>query len=165
MTEEELAQIQTMVTAAAQIVEDKLGGTLTQVVESINSKISVNEKAFDDLQVKAKTAFESLPTVIHTQVENQLAVLTKQFEERQKEPGANAGGGNSGGALVDKLLANSDKLIGMWTAYKQPTTEAAMMGQMNLIFRWHGLLSKLEKGGGTGDDITKAIADTFNKEE
>ncbi len=158
MTEEEKVELQNMVTAAAQVTEERLIAIFGPIIEGINKKVEVSVKASSELETKAKTAFDTLPAVIHTQVENQLGVLTKQFEERQKETGGNSGGG---GDYLDKLLANSDKLIGMWNAYKQPTTEAAMTAKMNEVFNWHRLLSKLEKGGGSGEDVTKAIADTF----
>ena len=146
MTEEEKVELQNMVTMAAQGIEERLIATFGPIIEGINKKVDLSSKASSELESKAKTAFDTLPAVIHTQVENQLGVLTKQFEERQKEAG-NGGqsGSGGGGAFLDKLLANSDKLIGMWNAYKQPTTEAAMTAKMNEVFNWHRLLSKLEK--------------------
>jgi len=166
MTEEELAEMQKMITAAAGQIESKLAGTLQEVLVGVNAKVEAAEAVSSELQVKAKAAFEALPALIQKQVENQLQDLTKQLEEKAEamSGGGNSGGGGAGVNFRD-LLAHSDKIIGVINAWKQPTTEAAMMGQMNLIFRWHGLLSKLEKGGGSGDDVTKAIADTFKPQE
>jgi len=166
MTEEELAEMQKMITAAAGQIESKLAGTLQEVLVGVNAKVEAAEAVSSELQVKAKAAFEALPALIQKQVENQLQDLTKQLEEKAEamSGGGNSGGGGAGVNFRD-LLAHSDKIIGVINAWKQPTTEAAMMGQMNLIFRWHGLLSKLEKGGGAGDDVTKAIADTFKPQE
>ena len=174
MTEEELAELQNMVAMAAKGIEDRLADSLGKAIEGINSKVEVNATASDELQSKAKVAFETLPALIQENVESQLKAnftgiveaVGKKFEEKVK---AMAGGDNSGapgvGLTAGSLLANSDKIIGLINAWKQPTTEAAMMGQMNLIFRWHGLLSKLEKGGGSGADVTQAISDTFKTPE
>lgn len=172
---EEIAELQKMVTAAAEVVENKLADSLKEAIESINTKVDASVVASTDLQAKAKIAFEALPNMIKEHVEGTLSEniksigeeLSKQFEGKVKAM-IGAGGGNSagGGSMgLRDLLAESDKIIGVINAWKQPTTDQAMMGQMNLIFRWHGLLSKLEKGGGSGEDITKAIADTFTTQK
>ena len=174
MTEEELAELQNMVATAAKGIEDRLADSLGKAIEAINNKIELNATASAELQTRAKTAFETLPVLIQEHVEGQLkANLTgiidevgNRFEEKVKAMAK--GGGNSGapgGLGIQDLLAHSDKIIGVINAWKQPTTEAAMMSQMQLIFRWHGLLSKLEKGGGSGQDVTQAIADTFKPQE
>ena len=148
----QLAELQKMVAMAAKGIEDRLADSLGKAIGGLNSKVEVNAAANAELQAKAKAAFEALPALIQENVEGQLkANLTgiveevgKQFEGKVK---AMAGGDNSGaagfGLNAGSLLANSDKIIALINAWKQPTTEAAMMGQMNLIFRCHGLLSKL----------------------
>lgn len=179
MTDEELTELRTMVDIAAKGIEDRLIASFGTIIAGLNTKISQGEKAASDLESKATTAFNTLPVIIKTQVENQLKDLTKQLEAGKSgdmsgggesadgESGGGAPrGGNSGGFggfNVGELLQYAPKVIEMINAWKQPGTEQQMMGQMNLIFRWHGLLSKLEKGGGSGEDITTAVADTFNK--
>ena len=170
----QLAELQKMVAMAAKGIEDRLADSLGKVIEGINSKIELNAAASAELQARAKTAFETLPALIQEHVESQMKAnftgiveaVSQKFEEKVKAMAK--GGGNSGapgGLGIQDLLAHSDKIIGVINAWKQPTTEAAMMGQMNLIFRWHGLLSKLEKGGGSGQDVTEAIASTFKTQE
>ena len=164
----DLAALQRIVTEAVGAIEDRLASKIDEVMQGINSKIEANEIITAELQAKAKTAFETLPQIMQDQIQTQLQTNLKgiieqvstQFEEKVKAMAGEAGA-SGGGMSFDKLLANSDKIIGVVNAFRAPTTDQAMMSEMNLIFRWHGLLSKLEKGGGSGEDITKAIADTF----
>ena len=168
MTPEELAELKEVVSKAAEAIEGRLAESLNQGIEGLNSKIDSTKAAADEIQSKAKTALEGVPQLIQDQIEVQLKTNLKgivedvgnQFEERVKALGGSAGA-NGGGMSLDKLLANSDKIIGVVNAFRAPTTDQAMMSEMNLIFRWHGLLSKLEKGGGSGEDLTKQIANTF----
>ena len=165
MTPEELAEIQKMVVKVAEEVESRLATSLDKAIEGINSKVESTTATASDLQAKAKVTFEALPALIQRQVENQLQDLTKQFEERQKEL---AGAGDSGGGAglnLNSLLANSDKIVAVVNAFRSPTTEQAMLSQMNFVMKWHSLLSKLEKGGGSGEEFTKAIASTFTPEK
>ncbi len=174
MTPEELAQLQEMVTKAAELVEGKLAASLNTAIEGINSKIETNEATTANLQATAKTAFETLPNIIQEKVENQLEgslkviseEIGKQFEGKMKAlaTGGKDGEGAPGGLNLPYLLEKSDKIVEVINAFRSPTTEQAMMGQMAFVMKWHGLLSKLEKGGGTGDEVTKAIADTFTNQ-
>lgn len=170
MEPEELAQLQEMVTKAAEAIESKLAATLGAAIEGINSQFESNAAAAAEIQSQAKAALETVPHLIQEHVENQLQANLKgiveevgnQFEAKVKAmAGGGSGDGAGGGMGIEKLLANSDKIIGIVNAFRSPTTEQAMMGQMAFVMKWHGLLSKLEKGGGTGDEVTKAIADTF----
>lgn len=173
MTEQELAELRKMVDIAARGIEDRLITSFGGIIAGLNEKIALSDKAASELETKAGKAFESLPVIIKTQVENQLQDLTKQLEARQAGPGddgegkpaGGAGGasGGFGGFSVGELLKNGPQIVELIKAWRQPGTEQQMMGQMNLIFRWHGLLSKLERGGGSGEDISKTIADTFTK--
>lgn len=172
LTEEELAELQKVVVAAAEVIENKLTNTLKEAIEGINTKVDLGASAAADIEAKAKITFEALPKLIQEHVETQLKTnltgiveeVGKQFEAKV----AQAGGGNSAGVgsmgLRD-LLAESDKVINVINAWRQPTTEQAMLGQMNFVMKWHALLSKLEKGGGSGDEFTKAIASTFTTEK
>lgn len=168
MTKEELAEIQKMVTVAAGEIEGRLATSLDKTIEGINNKIDLAV----DLNAKSKAAFETIPGLIQEQIESQLKVnlkgiveeVGKQFEGKMK---AMAGGGDSAGGSMGlrDLLADSDKVIAIVNAFRQPTTEAAMLAQMNFVMKWHSLLSKLEKGGGSGDEFTKTIASTFTTEK
>ena len=168
MTPEEMAELKSVVSQATEAIEGRLFESLTKAIEEIKGKAA----AADELQSKAKIALEAVPNLIQEQIEAQLKVNLKgiveevgnKFEERVKAMGGSTGA-NGGGMNLDKLLANSDKIIGVVNAFRSPTTEQAMMGQMNFVMRWHSLLSKLEKGGGSGDDVTKAIADTFTEQK
>jgi len=168
MTDEEMAEIQKMVTMAAQEVEGRLATSLDKTIESLNNKIALNATAAAEVQNKAKIALETVPNLIQEQIESQLrANLTgiveevgKQFQAKVKEAGGNSAA-PGGGLSLESLLAHSDKLVAVVNAFRSPTTEQAMMGQMSFVMKWHQLLSKLEKDGGSGDEFTKAIADTF----
>lgn len=169
MTKEELAELQKMVTVAAGEIEGRLATSLDKTIEGINNKIDLAV----DLNAKSKAAFETIPSLIQEQIESQLKVNLKgiveevgnQFEGKMK---AMAGGNSAapgGGLNFESLLANSDKIVAVVNAFRSPTTEAAMLAQMNFVMKWHSLLSKLEKGGGAPDEITKAIASTFTTEK
>ncbi len=169
MDEAELAQLKEMVTTAVDGVETKLADSLGKAIAGLTEKLDSTAQTGTDIQKQTKMALEAVPNLIREHVENQLQVnlkgiveeVSNKFEEKVKVLAGANGGGAGGGAFVDKIIANSDKLIGAVNAFRAPTTEGALMGQMNLIFRWHGLLSKLEKGEGSGEDITKAISETF----
>jgi len=167
--EEQLAELQKMVTMAAGEIEGRLATSLNQAIAGINEKIDLGAAAAAELQNNAKIAFETLPNVIQENVETQLKAnlkgiveeVGKQFEGKVKE----AGGGNSGtGITMESILANSDKLVAVVQAFRSPTTDQAMAANMGMIFKWHGLLSKIEKGGSSGEEITKAIQDTFGSQ-
>lgn len=171
MDPKELAELEKMVTKAAEEIENRLSASLGKAIEGINAKVNLNVEAANELQANAKVAMEAMPNLIREHVESQLSVnlkgiveeVGKQFEGKVK---AMAGGDSAGGSMgLRDLLAESDKIIGVINAWKQPTTEAAMLSQMNFVMKWHGLLSKLEKGGGVPDDITKAIASTFTEKQ
>lgn len=168
MTEEELAELQKMVTVAAEGIEGRLAASLDKTIEGINNKIDLAV----DLNAKSKAAFEAVPHLIQEHVEAQLQAnlkgiveeVGKQFEGKMKA--ITSSGNSTGGSMgLRDLLADSDKVIGIINAVRQPTTEAAMLSQMNFVMKWHSLLSKLEKGGGAPDEITKAIASTFTTEK
>ena len=170
MTDQELEQIQKMVTVAAEEIEGRLATSMEKAIGGITEKITQQEGATKDLQAKAKAAFDNMPGIIKEHVESQLqtnlagivAEVGKQFEGKVK---AMAGGDNSEGAggplSVREVLSQSDKIVNIINAWKQPTTEAAMLSQMNFVMKWHGVLSKIEKGGGSSDELNKAIAETF----
>lgn len=173
MTEEELAELQKMVAVAAEEIENRLASKLEQLTEGIYSKVTQDvETTIEDKTGKTKVVLEALPHLIQEHVESQLkANLTGIVEEvsKQFEGKVNAMAGDDsaggGGLSLDHLLKNSDKIIGVVNAFRQPTTEQAMMAQMNFVMKWHSLLSKLEKGGGSGDEVAKAIASTFATEK
>lgn len=172
MNEEELAELQKIAAAFAEGLESKLATKLDEAIAGIDEKIKLNAEANAALQEKAKAAFEQLPEVIKNQVAGQLQVnlkgiieeVSNQFEEKVKALASGAGAGPDGAGLsLNNLLAHSDQIISIVNAFRSPTTEQAMMSQMNFVMRWHSLLTKLEKGGGSGDEVTKAIADTFTE--
>lgn len=168
MTKEELAEITEMVTKAAEGIESRLADSLKNAIEGFNSKAA----AATELQSKSEAALKVLPDLIQKQVESQLKTnltgivdeIGKQFEAKVKEASGNSEA-PEGGLNIPYLLDNSDKLIAIFNAWKQPTTEQAMLSQMNFVMKWHSLLTKLEKGGGTADEATKAIASTFTPQE
>jgi len=165
MTPEEMAELKSVVSQATEAIEGRLFESLTKAIEEIKGKAA----AADELQSKAKIALEAVPNLIQEQIEAQLKGNLKgiveevgnQFEEKMKEKLGGGTGSNGGAVSLDKLLANSDKIIGVVNAIRSPTTEQAMMGQLNFGMKIHSLMSKLEKGGGSGDEFAKTIADTF----
>lgn len=169
MEEADRAEVEKMVAKAAKEAEARLVTGMAKAMEPISKKIDLAI----DLNTQSKAAFEAVPGLIKEQVANHLTEniasigeeLSKQFEGKMKAM-MGGGGDNSGGGTglgLGQLLNQSDKIIGIVNAFRQPTTEAAMLGQMNLVMKWHSILSKLEKGGGSPDDITKQIADTFTE--
>ncbi len=168
MTPEELAELKEVVSKAAEGIELRLADSLNKAIEDIKGKAA----AADEVQSKARTAMEAVPKLIQEQIESQLKINLKgiveevgnRFEERVKAMGGGTGA-NGGPITLDKLLANSDKIIGVVNAFRSPTTDQAMLGQMNFVMKWHKVLSSMEKGGGSGEDITRAIADTFTQQE
>lgn len=167
-----LNELNTMVLKAAGDIENQLGEKLEAAIAGINTNIEANAAAVDEIQVKARSVIEAMPNLIQEHIEGQLKAnlkgiidnISDTFEEKVKEM---AGGGSNGGGSLNlaTLLEHSDKIIGVINAFRSPTTEQAMMGQMNFVMRWHSLLSKLEKGGGSGEEVTRAISDTFKPEE
>lgn len=167
-----LEDLQELVMLAAGAIEKKLVEKLDQTILSLNEKIDNNAKAALEITANAKKAMETVPNVIQEHVEAQLkSNLTgivkevgDQFEAKIK---SYAGGGNgaAAGDFFEKMIGHSDKIIGIINAFRSPTTEQAMLSQMNFVMRWHQVLSKLEKGGGSGTDVTKAIAETFKSPE
>lgn len=172
MEAEELEQLKGVVSQAAEEIEGRLAVSLNKAIEGLDAKISSAAATGEALKSTATTALEALPNLIQEKIEAQLKdnlqgiveEVGNRFEERLKAgAGAGAGAGKNGGPGLDfnALLGNSDKIIGVINAFRSPTTEQAMMGQMNFVMKWHQLLSKMEKGGGSGDDLTSAIAETF----
>ncbi len=154
----QLAELQKMMAAALGEVEERLGNKLTSTLGA--------------MQEYEKKLGESLPTLVNSAVMANLPKIVQEVTSKVKEEFAEVisnNQGNSaapgGGLTMENLLSHSDKLIGLVNAFRSPTTEQAMLGQMNFVMKWHSLLSKLEKGGGSGDDVTKAIASTFKTEE
>lgn len=172
MTPEELAELKEVVSKAAEGIELRLFESLNKAIESLDGKIASTTAAAEETQSKAKMAMEAVPNLIKEQIEAQLTANLKgivaevgaQFEEKMKAAGGAGTGADGGPITLDKLLQNSDKIVNVVNAFRSPTTDQAMMGQMNFVMKWHQLLSKLEKGGGTGDEFTKAIADTFTQQ-
>lgn len=171
---EQLDELQKMAAAFAEGIETRLADRLDKAIGVINNKIELNAAATAEMTAKAKTALDAVPHLIQEHVENQLQANLKGIVEEvgnqfEKKVEAMAGGGNSGtpgsGMSLRELLSNSDKIIGVINAWKQPTTEQAMLSQMNFVMKWHSLLSKLEKGGGSGDEFTQAIASTFTEKQ
>lgn len=173
MTKEELDQLKGVVSQAAEEIEGRLAESLNKAIEGLDAKIAATTAAGDALKSTATTALEALPNMIQEKIEAQLQdnlqgiveEVGNRFEERVKAVAgaAGAGAGKNGGAGLDfsSLLGQSDKIISVINAFRSPTTDQAMMGQMNFVMKWHKLLSTMEKGGGSGEDITSAIADTF----
>lgn len=167
-TEPEMDGVQQLILAAASQIEGRLANTLNQAIDGINARIEANAASAIELTANAKLAIDNMPAMIQERVEGQLRVnlkgiveeIANQFEEKVKKF---AGDGTGGMDFLDRAMTHSDKIIGIVNALRAPTTEQAMMNQMTMIFRWHTLLSKLEKGGGSPGDVTDAIANTFAK--
>lgn len=172
MTDEELATIQKVVTKAVEGVETKLAASLSKAIEGINTKIDLNAAAAGEIQSTVKVALEAMPHLIKEHVEGELQTnlkgiveeVGKQFEGKFKAM-TGSGAGSGDGMNLNNLLAHSEQIIGVINAFRSPTTEAAMLSQMNFVMKWHSLLSKLEKGGGAPDEVTKAIASTFTEKQ
>lgn len=171
LTKEELEQIQKMMTTAAGIVETKLGTSLNKAIEGIDAKVEASTKAATDLVANAKAAVSAMPNLIQEHVEAQLRTnltgiveeVGKQFEAKMKEKLAGGGNSEGGSMSLRELLEQSPKVIEIINAWKQPTTEQAMLSQLNFGMKIHSLMSKLEKGGGSGDEFAKTIASTFTE--
>lgn len=170
MEKEELAAIQKMMTKAVGEVEKKLATSLNNAIEGINTKVEASTKAATDLVANAKAAVQAMPNLIQEHVEAELKTnitsiveeVGKQFEAKLKEK---TGGKGADGSLgIRDLLEHSDQVINVINAWKQPTSEQALMGQMNFIMKWHNILSKIEKGGGSGEELTSQISKTFGPE-
>lgn len=168
MTDEERAELQEMVGKVAEGIENRLADTLKEAIGSISEAVGENKTAVTKIENKAKLAFETLPTLIQEQVETRMKAnvtsiieeLGKQYKGKVAELGGNNEGAIAGFGLRE-LLAHSEQIIAVIQAWKQPTTEQAMLAQMNFVMKWHALLSKVEKGGGTPDEITQRITETF----
>lgn len=168
MDDVDRAEVQEMVTGAIKEAESRLLISLGDTMEGINAKLDGMAGAASEVQATV----QSLPNLIQSQVESQLKVnlsgiiaeVGKQFEDKMK---AMAGGAvaDGGGMSLDKLLTQSDKIVSLVNAFRSPTTEQAMMGQMNFVFRWHKLLSQFEKGGGTPDEIAEQLTKTFTTQK
>jgi hypothetical protein len=168
-----LSDLNNMVIKATSEIENRLSDRLEAAIAAINQNIEANAAAVSQVQSQARSALETVPALIQEHIESQLKAnleniidqVSNTFEEKVKAMAGSIGGNGGGGLNLALLLENSDKLIGIVNAFRSPTTEQAMMGQMNFVMRWHQLLSKVEKGGGSGDEITRAISDTFRGEE
>ena len=173
MTPEELQEIKALLISASEGVERHLLASMNDSLKNLNEKIDATAKASDDIQVLATNTFANLPAMLQERVEKALndnvkgiiEQIGKQNEEQFKElmGGVKAGGenGGGGGLTLQNLLAQSDKLMGLVNAWRTPTTEQATAVDIDRIFNWHRLLSKLEKGGGTSDDLNTEIKGTF----
>lgn len=171
MTKEELDQIQKMMTQGAEAIEKKLATSLNQAIAGINEKVDNNAAAAAEIVANAKAAVSTMPNLIQEHVEAQLKTnitsivkeVGKQFEGKLRD--ATGGKGADGGSMgIRELLGQSDQIINIINAWKQPTSEQALMGQMNFIMKWHNILNKIEKGGGSGEELTAQIGKTFGPE-
>jgi len=174
---EEINQMTMLQRVAAQIagsIETKLSGQIDASIGSLSRKVEGLENQF-------KTALDAVPILIKEQIEGQIAAnikgisveINRQFEEKIKAlPGAQKllaategkeNGGGLGGISLSSVLQNPEGIISIINAFRSPTTEVAMMSQMNFVMKWHKILNQMEKGGGIGTDVTSAIADTFTQ--
>ncbi len=166
----QLAALRDMAAKFAEGIEIRLAESLNSAIEGIRAEVEKSLAVATEVQGKASEAFKALPDLVQGGIEKQLkanlAGITEEinriFEEKVK---AMTGGGNSagggGGLNIPYIIDHADKIIEMWNAYKQPTSEQAISAKLSEIYKWHGLLSKIEKGGIPGDDLTKQIAETF----
>lgn len=153
---------------------DSIVAGINQTLASLNQALKKNAEDIAAIQQKNQNTFAALPDIINDHLSKALPAIQQeigsQLGEKLKatlEAGGGAGGGNGagGGLSVQGIAKIAPQIIEIINAWKQPTTEQAMMGQMQNIFKWHQLLTKLEKGGGSASDITSQIADTFNPAE
>lgn len=169
LTKEELAALQKMMAKAVDEIETKLATSLNNAIEGINTKVDNSAAAAAEIVANAKTAVTTIPNLIQEHIEAQLKTnitsiveeVGKQFEAKLMEK---TGGKTDGSLGVRDLLDHSDQIINVINAWKQPTSEQALMGQMNFIMKWHGILNKIEKGGGSGEELTTQISKTFGPE-
>jgi len=175
-----------IVKRAAEVVLAQVG----EVLEKSMAQIKDGVQGFDQekiilgvagllqpkLNEQIKTGFETFTRpIIEKQVQAALPGVVEQVARQfQGDPGR---GGAQGGAATEgaprptfglnigDLLAHSPQIIEIINAFRSPTTDQAIGQQMGFIMKWHGLLSKIEKGGGRPDDLTSAIGETFAKSE
>lgn len=176
----QLERLQKMVTETVGEVENRLADKLQEIAGAIHenvNKIAGELKRLQEAQASQATqiqeTLEAAPKMIQEEIQIQLkanvagivaeykkqmggkaAVTTPDNEQSGAAPGL-------GGLSIDGLLGHADKIVELINAFRSPTTDQAMMSQMNFVIKWHNILNKIEKGGGTGEELTKQIAETF----
>jgi hypothetical protein len=125
----------------------KLEATKGELFEGLKGLVGDIEK---QLRGQINTEFQGVvPKVITT------------LQEKAQEMGGGAPVAGHGGGLGSLLTPDVVKaLIDKFLSPSQP--EASIAGKLNEILRWHNVLSKIEKGGASGEEITKAISDAAN---
>lgn len=149
-----------------------LADSMDSAIEEITKALQANSEAIVSIRQQTAEVLQQVPTLINNQVEGKLSAnlqtiisqVNAQFEEKLKAT-LGAGNGNGNGAAGQLSLGGlaqlAPQIIEVINAWKQPSSEQAMAGQMANIFKWHQLLSKLEKGGLNAETITESIAETF----
>jgi hypothetical protein len=149
---------------------DSIVAGVNQTLASLNRALSENKEAIEELRVKTQNAVATMPDLINDQVEAKLMANIKSIQEQINEQfetkfkaamGSGGGGGAAPGDGLGSILSQTPRIIEIINAFRQPTTDQAMMSQMSFVMKWHKLLSSLEKGGGDTDELSNRITETF----
>lgn len=159
-------------------VEAKVSVELAEVMESVktvaaNPGVNIKEVIngvsevlkpiiIEQSQKAAETVFQSNSKLL---METINAQLKASQEEARSEPGAEATKKPAGAGISDLLsiiLQNADKLKDLVAVFRPaPAPETQIASNIAQIFKWHSLLTKVEKSGGNTDELAKEISATL----
>jgi hypothetical protein len=134
-----------------------------KVLEPIITKLIT-----DQSQKAAAAVFQANSKVfmdaVKTEIESHLPASGGENTEN-----SNVNKGNHGvaaGSVLKELLAmalsNAEGLETLVRIFRpSPPAESQIGNQLSTIFRWHGLLNKIEKGGMSSEELSKEIAGQF----
>lgn len=171
-------------------VQGRLSAQLSESVEAIKGMVAAGAQPVDVEKIINGVANTLKPTIIEVAkntvseafVANSKAltsevyrVMDARFNELKTAASGNGEGSASAvisgtkldiGNLVAQLLANADGISKLVAAFRGTGgADQQIASQLQTIFRWHNVLTKLESGKATSEELTKGIADIAKSKE
>lgn len=142
-------------------IAEQLKPWLSEELAKIRNEMAETSKAaVQDAEARLGQQVTTIGKSIFEQMEAQLETKMKS-----RDGNDNPAGNSEQPGAVNNLLANATiaDVVEVIKVFKQPSDQQSLMGMMGFGMRWYQLGAKMSKGNATGDDLEKAIADTFGQ--
>ena len=144
-------------------IADQLKPWLSEELAKIRNEMAETSKAaVQEAEGRLGQQVTSIGKSIFEQMEAQLETKIKSRRDGDDNP---AGNSEQAGGAVNRLLSQASiaDVVDVIKVWRQPSDQQSLMGLMGFGMRWYQLGAKMSKGNATGDDLEKAITDTFGQ--